>query len=64
MRKAILVALGIVALFAYACCKVAGEADRIEELSQEGRNDLPVRRGGGPTGPPPIHSVDDCLGDL
>ena len=34
MRKAILVALGIVALFAYACCKVAGEADRIEELSR------------------------------
>jgi hypothetical protein len=34
MRKAILVALGVVALLAYACCKVAGEADRMEELSR------------------------------
>lgn len=30
MRKAILVALGIIALTAYACCCVAGEADRME----------------------------------
>ena len=30
MRKAILVVLGIVVLGAYACCRVAGEADRIE----------------------------------
>ena len=30
MRKAILVTLGVVALVAYACCKVAGEADRME----------------------------------
>ena len=32
MRKAILVTLGVVALLAYACCKVAGETDRIEAL--------------------------------
>lgn len=32
MRKAILVTLGMAALLAYACCKVAGEADRMEEL--------------------------------
>lgn len=30
MRKVILVTLGLVALLAYACCKVAGEADRID----------------------------------
>ena len=30
MRKVVLVALGIIALTAYACCKVAGEADRLE----------------------------------
>jgi hypothetical protein len=32
LRKAILVALGVIALTAYACCRVAGEADRIEGL--------------------------------
>lgn len=30
MRKAILVALGVIALTAYACCRVAGETDRME----------------------------------
>lgn len=34
MRKAILVILGVVALMAYACCRVAGEADRIEGLGR------------------------------
>lgn len=29
-RKAILVALGVIALTAYACCRLAGEADRME----------------------------------
>ena len=32
MRKVILVTLGLVALLAYACCKVAGEADRMDGL--------------------------------
>ncbi len=32
MRKAILVTLGVVVLLAYACCCVAGEADRMEGL--------------------------------
>ena len=30
MRKAILVALGVSALTAYACGRLAGEADRME----------------------------------
>lgn len=30
MRKAILVAFGVIALTAYACFRVAGEADRME----------------------------------
>ena len=32
MKKAILVVLGIVVLGTYACCKVAGEADRVGGL--------------------------------
>jgi hypothetical protein len=32
VRKAILVALGVIALTAYACCCVAGEANRMEGL--------------------------------
>lgn len=32
MRKVALVVLGIVVLGAYACCKVAGEADRVSGL--------------------------------
>jgi hypothetical protein len=32
MRKAALVMLGIVVLGAYACCRVAGECDRIGGL--------------------------------
>ena len=33
MKKALLVVLGIVVLGAYACCKVAGEADRVRSGS-------------------------------
>lgn len=32
MRKVVLVTLGVVALLAYACCRMASEANRIEEL--------------------------------
>lgn len=32
MRKAILVALGVIALTAYACCRLVGEVDRMEGL--------------------------------
>ena len=32
MKKAILVTLGVVLLAAYACRKVAGEADRVSGL--------------------------------
>lgn len=32
MRKAILVALGVIALTAYACCRAAGETNRMEGL--------------------------------
>ena len=32
MRKAILVALGVIALTADACCQVAGEVDRLAGL--------------------------------
>jgi len=32
VRKAILAALGVIALTAYAYCRVAGEADRMEGL--------------------------------
>jgi|GEM_PF-1324937 len=33
MKKAILMVLGIVVFGAYACCKVAGEADRVRSGS-------------------------------
>lgn len=32
MRKAILVTIGVVLLAACACCKVAGEAERVSGL--------------------------------
>ena len=32
MKQAILVTFGVVPLAAYACCKVAGEADRVSGL--------------------------------
>ena len=34
VRKAILAALGVIALTTYACCRVAGETDRMEGLSR------------------------------
>lgn len=34
MRKVAFIALGLIALAAYVCCRAAGEVDRIERLER------------------------------
>ena len=63
MRKAILVALGVIALTAYACCRLAGEETGWRGTADRDGRPIENKRGGGPVGPPPHQSASMASGN-